>query len=147
MFEFISKYSLERQRPVQHFKILLILKDQNASHYKLSLSHSSPALGFQKVNLPNNCLFRFLVFWSYNQNFYASLMLQRRLKLALLKGLQQKRKFQNPFLPKLSLQMTFLGFQRLKLPNRRLFRFLEFLSYSTKFLCVSSALVTEMNAR
>ena len=36
--------------------------------------------------------------------------------------------------------MTLLGFQRVNLPNARLFRFLRFLSYRQKFLCLSKAL-------
>ena len=36
--------------------------------------------------------------------------------------------------------MTWLDFQRVNLPNPRLFRFLKFLSYQSKFLCFSKAL-------
>ena len=36
--------------------------------------------------------------------------------------------------------MTRLHFQRVNLPNARLFRFLRFLSYPQKFLCLSKAL-------
>ena len=97
-------------------------------------------LGFQKVNLLTGCLFRFLKFLSYFQNFYASVKLQRRLKLALLKKLQQSRKLDNQIFLKISLQMTFSGFRRVNLPNSRLFRFLTFLSYPSKFLCLSKAL-------
>ena len=97
-------------------------------------------LDFQSVNLPNPRLFRFLRFLSYPQNFYASVRLQRRLKLALLEGLQQDRKFQIPILLKKSLQMSFFCFWRVNLPTGRLFRFLNFLSYREKFLCLSKAL-------
>ena len=36
--------------------------------------------------------------------------------------------------------MTCLDFQRVNLPNPRLFRFLKFLAYPSNFLCISKAL-------
>jgi len=58
-------------------------------------------------------------------------------------GIQKNRKFEDTFLPKISLQMTCLDFQRVNLPNPDqssfFFRVLIFLSYLSKFLCFSKA--------
>ena len=88
---------------------------------------------FRKVNLPNSRLFRFLTFLSTLQNFYASVRLQKPLKLALLKGLQQDWKFENVFQRKKSCKMSFFDFRKVNLPNSRLFRFLTFLSILQNF--------------
>ena len=78
-------------------------------------------LGFQRVNLPTYSLFRFLRFLLNRQKFHASVKLQRRLKLALLKGFQQNLNFENPILLQISLQISVLGFQRVNLTTARLF--------------------------
>ena len=97
-------------------------------------------LDFQRVNLPNPRLFRFLRFLSYTSKFLCFSKALEASKVSPSEGITADCKFINPFFPKISLQMTSLDFQRLNLPNHRLFRFLRFLSYLSKFLCLSKAL-------
>ena len=83
--------------------------------------------------------FSFFEIFGFPSNFLCFSKVQWRVNLALLKGLHQNRKFQNPFLTKISFQMTCLHFQKFNLSNACLFRFLKFFSYPKKFLWLSKS--------
>ena len=85
-------------------------------------------LDFQRVNVPNPRLFRFLRFLTYLSKFLCLSKALEASKVSPSEGITRNRKFQNPILQKISLQMTSLHFQSVNLPNGRLFRFLKFLA-------------------